>query len=346
MDRTRPHPIDILWQPGTLLSVFAAGELLALTLVLANDAPDDRVARFGLFSFAIQWVVLATLGLLYLVRDELRRHGAATAVAFGLFALTAVTLGSIQLGWRLLGGLWDIDAAGWWLGGLRFYGALLCMALIGLLALRGQWHSRRMELRAKQADLDLLRARVNPHFLFNTLNTATALLHAAPHQAEQVLLDLADLFRAALSEQGDTSLEKEVELTRHYLQIESLRLGDRLQVDWDLPAALPAAQLPALSLQTLVENAVRHGIEPLAGGGELRIALSADVGGIVLRVENPLTPAREDTGGHQVGLAATRARIESATSGRGSLATREEDGRFIAEIRLPPGMPPGQDASR
>lgn len=342
MNAPRPHPIDILWQPGTLLSVFAAGELLAIVLALAVESPQGQLLRFGLLSFAVQWVAIFTLSLLYALRHELKRLSVVSIVAFALLLLLSVVLASTYASWHLLGLLWQQTEAAWWFAGMRFYIAMVAMLLLGMLALRSEWQSRQMQLHAKQAELDALRARVDPHFLFNTLNTATALLHERPGQAENVLLDLSDLFRAALSGDETASLERELQLTRRYLEIESLRLGDRLQIEWRLPERLPSLQLPTLALQSLVENAIRHGIEPATQPARLVISLGNDAAMTTLRVENPLPPRAEATPsrtGHRVGLAASRARIEAMTAGEGSLWTGVEGGQFVAEIRLPAGLP-------
>lgn len=341
------HPIDILWQPGTLLSVFAAGELLALVFALAGVSSDDTLSRFGLLSFAVQWVAVLTLSLLYFMRSELRALKVGSIVAFALAALLAVVLASTYVSWRVLGPLWQGNEADWWRAGWRFYIAMVAMVLFGMLALRSEWQSRRMQLRAKQAELDSLRARVNPHFLFNTLNTATALLHDRPDQAERVLLDMSDLFRAALSGKELSSLAQEVALTRRYLEIESLRLGERLSVDWQVPDELPAMPIPTLSLQAMVENAIHHGVEVVPGPIILAIQIVEFPKYTVLRVENPVAHAAPRTHeGHHVGIASTRARIEAMTSGPGSLHTWDQDTKFIAEIRLPmqaPASEPGDD---
>lgn len=335
MKPTADHPLDVLWQPGTLLSVFAAGELMAITFSLATDLPGDRLSRFGVFSFAVQWVAILTLSLLYAMRHELRRLRIGGVVAFALVALLAVVLASTYAGWRLLGSLGQMSEAEWWQAGLRFYVALVAMVLFGLLALRSEWQSRRLQLRTKQAELDALRARVNPHFLFNTLNTATALVHEQPDQAERVLLDLSDLFRAALSGREETGLEQEILLTRRYLEIEALRLGSRLDVVWSLPTPLPAINVPTLALQALAENAIHHGIEAQPGAGDVTIEMIDGARTVTLRVSNPLPGDLPATPRHQVGLAASRARIEAMTAGQGELRTRQDGGRFIAEIILP-----------
>ncbi|RMH93532.1 sensor histidine kinase [Lysobacter pythonis] len=337
--RSLSHPVDVLWQPNTLLSIFAAGGLLALTLALASGTGEARLIHFGLLSFAVQWVILCTLSLLFLLRKDLRQRSAREVIAFALLALLAVTLASTWLSWQTTGSLWGISESDWWRGGIRFFISIFSATLIGLLALRAQWESRQLALRLKQAEFDALRARVDPHFLFNTLNTATALVHVQPDQAERVLLDLSDLFRAALSGKGEHTLAREVALTERYLQIERLRLGERLRLAWDLPSPLPELPIPSLALQTLAENAVRHGIEQIPGGGVLAITGDTHDGGLRLRVRNP-TPSQADAdaaaAGHRVGIAATRARIEAAGDGRGKLHIRHAEGVFEAEIELPP----------
>src|SRR3546814_8191172 len=113
-------------------------------------------------------------------------------------------------------------------------------------------------------------ARVRPHFLFNTLNSGIALVRQRPEQAEELLLGLSDLFRAALARPHDVALGEELALVRRYLEIEAVRFGPRLRVAWRLPGPLPEVAVPALSVQALVENAVRHGIERSPGGGRDR----------------------------------------------------------------------------
>ncbi|MDQ3039350.1 MAG: histidine kinase [Pseudomonadota bacterium] len=191
-------------------------------------------------------------------------------------------------------------------------------------------------LRAKQAELEALQARIRPHFLFNTLNTGAALIRGQPGAAETLLLDLADLFRAALAAPHEITLAEELGLTRRYLEIEALRFGDRLQTHWDLPDPLPAVLVPALSIQPLAENAIRHGIESSAEGGQLAISVDTDDQRVRISVRNPIR-AGFTTGlkGHQVGLASVRARIEAVSHGMGRLETRVEDDCYVATLTIP-----------
>lgn len=328
------HPIDTLFQPATLLSVFAAGELLALILALAPETEGARLVRFGLLSFSIQWVSLFSLAVLYMLRGHLRNWSVIAIVSLVTGLLLLMTVLSAWLSHWLVASV-SLQGYAWWPTSMRLFASMLCMLLFGMVALRSHWAAQTHEYRAKQAELDALRARVNPHFLFNTLNTATALVHEQPDQAERVLLDLSDLFRAALSGREETDLEQEILLTRRYLEIEALRLGSRLDVVWSLPTPLPAINVPTLALQALAENAIHHGIEAQPGAGDVTIEMIDGARTVTLRVSNPLPGDLPATPRHQVGLAASRARIEAMTAGQGELRTRQDGGRFIAEIILP-----------
>ena len=332
------HAVDLMWAQGTLIFIIAAGELLAVILSSAAPATDSWLIRFGLYSFAIQWNIMFSLGLLYLVRSWLRKQGITTVILATIGTIIGVTLASSAVSHQLFGTVTTLEPEATWLAsGVKLAISLVSMTLLALLVLRGQWLTHQQRLRAQQAELDALRARVNPHFLFNTLNTATALLHGQPHLAERVLLDLSDLFRAALSGSGESTLEEELLLTRRYLEIESLRLGDRLIIDWQLPDEIPRVQVPTLVVQTLAENAIRHGVETATTANDLTIAISRRPDNtIVIRVENPLPDSQPNWhAGHRVGLAASRTRIEAMTGGQGSLHTQVEAGRFAAEITLP-----------
>ena len=138
-------------------------------------------------------------------------------------------------------------------------GTLLSAVLVAALVMR----ARRRTPANTAARLEELQARIRPHFLFNTLNSAIALVRAEPARAETLLEDLSDLFRHALIDQGESvPLAEEIALARRYLDIEQVRFGDRLRVQWALDPRADGALLPPLLLQPLVENAVRHGVEP------------------------------------------------------------------------------------
>jgi two-component system sensor histidine kinase AlgZ len=172
---------------------------------------------------------------------------------------------------------------------------LAISGIMTLIALRyfyvqHQWkHHVEAEARSR---LWALQARIHPHFLFNTLNTIAGLIRTQPDRAEQVVLDLADLLRAALAGQERSTLADELELTRRYLAIEKLRMGERLRVDWQLDDGLPLdAPLPALLLQPLVENAIHHGLRALSEGGGLTIQVEHQPRALRFAITNPRPPA-------------------------------------------------------
>jgi two-component system sensor histidine kinase AlgZ len=331
------RPLDALWQPRAVVWAVLVAVGLALVLALAPGLPHDRLVYFGLAAMAALWTVMIALGTLYLLRRTLRQMPAMHLAWMGLAVLLLAAWLVGSLAWWLFGELRDGPEQTLAALLANLSGIVLAVGLLSLAAFQNEWRSRRLQWQARQAELDALHARIQPHFLFNTLNTAAALVHERPDQAEDLLLDLADLFRAALSGPRSTELAAEIGLLRRYLEIEKLRLGERLRVHWDLPSPLPAIDVPALCLQPLAENAVRHGIEPRAEGGDLRIRVWHDARALHLAVDNPLaamTGAAAVQAGHGLGQGAVRARLESAGTG-GRLDTRREDERYIAEISLP-----------
>lgn len=244
----------------------------------------------------------------------------------------------------LLGG--GVSVAAWW--PVRLLGmaeapesgalapALTGMLLAWLLAQSERWRQKARLPAATVARLADLQTRIRPHFLFNTLNTAIALVQVDPRRAESVLEDLAELFHAALGAMDDTTtLAAEVALARRYLDIEQLRFGSRLRVQWDLDPAADEARLPPLVLQPLIENAVRHGVEPSDRGGQIEIRSRRRRDRVLVSVTNtvPLTPSRP---GHGIGLAGVRERLalmhDLDADFRSGLI---EDGRWRVSLGIP-----------
>ncbi|MCK5719489.1 MAG: histidine kinase [Thiomargarita sp.] len=169
---------------------------------------------------------------------------------------------------------------------------IIISAIISMIMLRYFYiqYSWKQETEAcANAQAQALQARIRPHFLFNTMNTIASLIRIQPDKAEQALLDFADLFRVSLENREiGVTFNEEVILCQQYLHIESLRLGERLQVAWNIKAVPADALLPSLSLQPLIENAVYYGIQPLAKGGIINIRGQFDGKQIRLIIENPL----------------------------------------------------------
>ncbi len=185
------------------------------------------------------------------------------------------------------------------------------------------------------ARLAELQSRIRPHFLFNTLNTALSLVRADPVRAERVLEDLAELFRHALDDVRETvTLAEEIDLAQRYLAIEQTRFGTRLRLSWQLDPAATAARLPPLLLQPLVENAVRHGVEPNADGGTVRIHTEVRMGMAWLTVTNS-TGAAASTPGHGMALQNVRERLHLMHDVAARFEVRSQPQQFRVRLGVP-----------
>ena len=196
-----------------------------------------------------------------------------------------------------------LDAAPWVAS--AFSGALLSAILVAALVMRAKGRLP-ADTTARLAELQ---SRIRPHFLFNTLNSAIALVRAEPARAETLLEDLSDLFRHALSEHAEsTTLAQEIALAQRYLAIEQIRFGERLRVQWDLDTRADAARLPPLLLQPLVENAVLHGVEPSPLGADIKISTRCRASVVVIKITNTV-PAGQGAHGNGVALRNVRDRL-------------------------------------
>lgn len=325
----------------SVFAVVVLVELFAFVLTLAS-APhsDDLWSVLALYSLFMQWVGLISAALLCLLRRPLSRLSDSVAgmvsyllllLTIGVFSLLAYTTME-QVGFPI-----TIESRIEFL--LRNLGtaAIVCALTLRYFYVSHQWRRRiRAEARAK---LEALQARIRPHFLFNSINTVTSLIHSKPDDAEEALLDLADLFRASLrEEQQFIPLADELTLTRRYLNMESLRLGDRLQLEWQLEEGTEKLLLPPLILQPLVENAVYHGIEPRPEGGTIIIAIRRETGQLSLAVSNPLPePGDSRTAGNRIALENIRARLDAHYGDRASLTIEEGGETFRVQLCLPAG---------
>jgi two-component system sensor histidine kinase AlgZ len=336
--REAGNPLDALWQPPVLVWAIVVVLGLALVLALVPGPATGSVAavfeRFGLVAFFGAWIVLLALGGLYALRRGIARRDPMQVgwIGVGMLLLaTWIVCVAIHL---VAGRSMEGMSLGQFLA--RASAVSLTVGLISLGAFQTVWRNMQLRALARRSELAALQARVNPHFLFNTLNTAISLLRQRPDLAETLLHDLSDLFRAALSAARPIALAEELQLCRRYLEIESLRLGARLQVHWREPDALPEMEVPALLVQPLVENAVRHGIEPAPAGGAITIEVRVAPEAVTIEVVNPLPPATSPpVRGHRVGQDAVRSRLEAATRGEGALDIRTEAGHYHARLRIP-----------
>jgi two-component system sensor histidine kinase AlgZ len=212
-----------------------------------------------------------------------------------------------------------------------FSGAFLSAVLVAGLVMRAKGRMP-ADTTARLAELQ---SRIRPHFLFNTLNSAIALVRAEPAKAELLLEDLSDLFRHALIELGDSvTLDDEIALARRYLAIEQVRFGDRLRVEWSLDPAAGVAKLPPLLLQPLVENAVRHGVEPSDTGAEVKVSTERRGSVVVIKVTNTV-PAGQGEKGQGVALRNVRERLSLLHDVQGQFKSGLKNGVYQVRMEVP-----------
>lgn len=318
-------------------------ELLAIVLVLASGPlyPFDwsNLAFTSLFS---QWVMLSSAGLLCVSRGKLRQMTRAWAAfcSYGLI-LIDIFVFSILGQWFLTGAylgepiafLEVVDV-------LAILRNLLIGAIIGGLILRyfivqeQLKHQQSCELNAR---IQALQSRIRPHFLFNSMNIIASLIPIEPETAEQVVEDLSALFRASLDEMGnEVSVEAEVNLCKRYLGIEKLRLGKRLQVEWQLGDIPSGVKIPMLTLQPLLENSIYHGIQPLLEGGIIKVAINYREQYLYLSVTNPVSPSKHDhVKGNRMAVENIRHRIKALYGDEAHLKTESYGNTFTTLISYP-----------
>lgn len=293
--------LDVCHPALALRAVLLVQAVLAIAALGGATSVADWGARQATLAFSgVAGTLLWLVSVCALRRPLLAAGGAArAAVVLGLGAASAL------LAW------WSLAWAGL-VGDSVLRLSAVAMAGVAFAALLWAW----LDLRARiwhpanaSARLAELQSRIRPHFLFNALNTALALVRVDPARAEAVLEDLAELFRVALAETGaSVSLEEEVVLARHYLAIEEARFGPRLAVQWDIDPRVHAARVPPLVLQPLVENAVRHGIEPAPSGGRVVVRALVQRGQAVVTVSNTLAGGPGQPG-HGMALHNVRERL-------------------------------------
>ncbi|MCW8839562.1 MAG: sensor histidine kinase [Gammaproteobacteria bacterium] len=323
----------------SVLTVVVLSELFALIFTLgAPGTSFDPWGQLALISLFMQWAGLSSAALLCASRRVLARLSNVAAALSAYFMLLLLILLLSEVAYRLAGDaghvLYGTNHGEFLLRNLAI-GAIVIALALRYLYVQHQWKQR---IRAEaEARLQALQARIRPHFLFNSINTVTSLIHDRPDQAEEALLDLADLFRASMGEeQRRIPFADELALTRRYLHMETLRLGERLRVEWRVDTIPPQALIPPLILQPLVENAVYHGIEPHRQGGTITLAGHTRGNTLVLELSNPLPPQPAvHKGGNRLALDNIRERLQAHYGRQAALKIDENDGIYRVTLTLP-----------
>jgi two-component system, LytTR family, sensor histidine kinase AlgZ len=193
-----------------------------------------------------------------------------------------------------------------------------------------------LDVLAREAELKALRSQINPHFLFNSLNSISALTSADPKAARRMTEHLAEFFRKSLEagKKEFVPFREEIGLISHYIDIERIRFGERLAVDMQIDDGCMDFRVPPLILQPIVENAVKHGIAHLIDGGTIAVNASCRNNSLTISVANPYDPDRPRGSGNRVGLENIRDRLAAIYGSRGDVLIHQEDNTFTATITI------------
>ena len=311
---------------GVMLRILLAVNLLALGAALARNGelgllPRELVELAAL----VEPPLIAAVLLLYAANRSLARLPYAAAVtAIGVAGAVLAALFQALL-----------SPPGLPLAGLpraALWGALVAATILAYFDLRNRAYSPAVA----EARLMALTARIRPHFLFNSLNAVLGVIRSDPRRAEQALEELSDLFRVLMAENTAlVTLAEELALCRQYLELERLRLGERLRVVWEDRGCPGDARVPPLMLQPLLENAVYHGIEPAAEPATVTIRLGLSGEEIRIELENPYHGAHNQHAGNRMALENIRERLMLFYDLEARLETETQDGLFRVRIRLP-----------
>ncbi|OUR98039.1 hypothetical protein A9Q81_12325 [Gammaproteobacteria bacterium 42_54_T18] len=328
-----------LCEKEAVFFLVVVSELFSLVLILAFSS----LAAFdwnglALVSLFVQWVALSSAAILCKLRPYLAKMPANRAVVLSYLVIPVdAWVFSFLSQWVLARSATDE---------ISFFSPdiltnVVIAAIMGGLVIR-YFYLQAQLLARRQSELihkiQALQSRIRPHFLFNSMNSIVSLIGSDPEKAEEAVLDLSELFRASLNEVGNqVPFQQEVQLCKRYLGIESLRFGERLHVEWDMPDIPDGVQIPLLTLQPLLENAILHGIQPLPDGGVIRVNAIYHYGLFELQVSNPWVEQETEaqTKGNQMALENTRNRLSVLYGDRAKLTSYQENGRYITIFSYP-----------
>ena len=299
-----------------------------LAAVAANRVLAQLPAEFTMLAAAVEPPLIASLALLYALRRTLERASPRLAAAL-VIAVAAAASVAFETLLAPLQGAAALPAA---LARATFWAVVASWLLLEYFSARARLHSPALA----EARLMALTARIRPHFLFNALNAVLSLIRSEPRRAEAAIEELADLFRVLMQENRDLlPLSQEIALARKYLDLERLRLGERLQVKWDIEACPPDALVPPLMLQPLLENAVYHGIEPAEQPAEIVVRFTRRGEQLLIELSNPTVAGSGDHPGNHMAQDNIRERLALYFDLEASLEVELRDSRYLVRITMP-----------
>ena len=330
--------IPDLCQINALLLMLILTQILAFILTLMQSGSElvnwELLGQISIFSHCI---VLSCAALICSSRRLLYRQSVATQVTAVMLVVLLVSgcfaaFVAAQLKFLIP------SSSEVFILRCMLISLLLSLLLLRYFALQAQWRTQKQaELKAR---IEALQARIRPHFLFNSMNAIASLIATDPERAEDAVLDLASVFRMTLNTNDTTiPVKDEIALCRRFLNLESLRLGPRLKVDWQLEGLDERSLVPPLILQPLVENAIYHGIQPLPEGGTITIRTYCKDKHLSVLIANPYPADHERKPGNRIALDNIRDRLSALYGGAAILKISQQGQVFTVVLRLPLTLP-------
>ncbi len=312
---------------GVTLRIVSIVLLVAAFAALVREPASNLLEGFVDVLAPVHPALVLSLLLLWAANGWLHRVGYRSGIVIVLLLELAVAGAVYRAGRHFLPNEADPGLLRCW---------LLTLAVTAVVLYYFHLRSRALSPALTEARLQALQARIRPHFLFNSINAVLSLIRQEPKRAEAALEDLADLFRVLMADNRDLSpLAREVELTRQYLELEQLRLGERLHVEWHIDRMPGEALIPPLVLQPLVENAVYHGVEPSSDRGVLSINAYKARDEVHLVLRNPYRNGGSHHTGNKMALGNIRERLSLHFDAEASLRTTVTDDAYQVHIVMP-----------
>jgi len=331
---------DFCSGPVVLNVVLIAEAFAVIATLITRRISVSIFEDLFLISLFVQWIALASVAALCWARRHLNRlpNLRAGLMAYALLLLITLLVSEAAV-WLLYGlGRLSTPRPDW--HAYFHIQNFTVSVLVNGLALRyllAKHELRQRTLSEARAKIQALQSRIRPHFVFNSLNIIASLARNEPARAERAIEDMADLFRMMLSEDEQlVPIKKEIDVAKKYIALETLRLDQRLHVDWDIGTFPRKAAMPVLTLQPLLENAVRHGIEALPAGGTIGVKLWEENGKIHIRVDNPYpVKPRARAESPSRSLDNIRQRLQSHYGDAARLEASGDNGHFTVTAVVP-----------
>lgn len=313
---------------GFSLRVLVIANLMGFAAaILRSETPAGTWQELLSISALMQPVLLGSLLALFALNDLLAR----LPYRWGVIYVLVLELCIATLAWKFIAHVFGVaniaSLERWWV--LTFLASSILLIYFNL-------RTRALSPAFTEARLQALQARIRPHFLFNSINAVLSLIRSEPRRAETALEDMADLFRVLMADNRNlVPLESELALCRQYLDLEKLRLDERLQITWHIDKMPADALIPPLVLQPLLENAVYHGIEPSGEGGEIVINIYLARDQVHAVLSNPYRKEGSHHVGNKMAITNIRERLALHFDYEASLTTKISEDRYQVHIIFP-----------